>query len=203
MNFRMVDVCMHKTCLNPLSNTCSTTDSTTNFACTGIYTFFFSYGAAAQRGLWPPHSWDVLDHTQQRTTFGRTPLDEWSARRRDLYLITHNTHNRQTFMPPVGFEPTISAGQRSQTYALDRAATGAGNIYIIDAQNLLLYVSVVRGCLHSGVFTVVEAVLSKWSVVFSSHTLAHVLKFFVKTREQPLVKCNNVKTKLTYLLHGA
>ena len=29
-------------------------------------------------------------------------------------------------MPPVGFEPTISAGERPQTYALDRAATGAG-----------------------------------------------------------------------------
>ena len=31
-----------------------------------------------------------LDHTQRRTTVGRTPLDEWSARRRDLYLTTHN-----------------------------------------------------------------------------------------------------------------
>jgi len=29
-------------------------------------------------------------------------------------------------MPPVGFEPTISAGQRPQTYALERAATGNG-----------------------------------------------------------------------------
>ena len=27
-----------------------------------------------------------LDHTQRRSTVGRTPLDEWSARRRDLYL---------------------------------------------------------------------------------------------------------------------
>jgi len=27
-----------------------------------------------------------LDHTQRRTTGGRTPVDEWSARRRDLYL---------------------------------------------------------------------------------------------------------------------
>ena len=35
-----------------------------------------------------------LDHTQRRTTVGRTPLDEWSARRRDLYLTTHNTHNK-------------------------------------------------------------------------------------------------------------
>jgi len=30
-----------------------------------------------------------------RTTLGRTPLDEWSARRRDLYLTTHNIHNRK------------------------------------------------------------------------------------------------------------
>jgi len=55
-----------------------------------------------------------LDHTQWCTTVGRTPLDDWSARRRDLYL-TPNTHNRQTSMPPVGFEPTISAGERPQT----------------------------------------------------------------------------------------
>ena len=67
-----------------------------------------------------------LDHTQRRTTVGRTPLDEWSARRRDLYLTTHSTHNRQTSMPPVGFEPTISAGERPQIYALDRAAIGTG-----------------------------------------------------------------------------
>ena len=65
-----------------------------------------------------------LDQTQWRITVGRTPLDEWSARRRDLYLTTHNTHNRQISMPPVGFEPTISAGERPQTHALDSTATG-------------------------------------------------------------------------------
>jgi len=27
-------------------------------------------------------------------------------------------------MPPVGFEPTISAGKRPQSYALDRVVTG-------------------------------------------------------------------------------
>ena len=42
-----------------------------------------------------------LDHTQRYTTVGMTPLDEWSTRR---YLTTHNTHNRQISMPPVGFE---------------------------------------------------------------------------------------------------
>jgi hypothetical protein len=29
-------------------------------------------------------------------------------------------------MLPVGFEPTISAGERTQTYALDSAASGTG-----------------------------------------------------------------------------
>ena len=70
-----------------------------------------------------------LYHTRRHTTVGRTPLDEWSARHKDLYLTTHNTHNRHTSMPPVGFEPTISACDRPQTYALDRAATDTGNTY--------------------------------------------------------------------------
>ena len=55
-----------------------------------------------------------LDHTQRRSNVGRTPLDEWSARRKDLYLTTHDTHNRQIPMPLVRFEPTISAGLRPQ-----------------------------------------------------------------------------------------
>ena len=87
---------------------------------------FVSCGAEAQRGPWPPHFLRFLDHTQRRIIFGRTPLDEWSARRRDLYLTTHDTHDRQTSMPPVGFEPTVSASERPQTYALDRAATETG-----------------------------------------------------------------------------
>ena len=34
-------------------------------------------------------------------------------------------------MPPVGFEPTISAGERPQTYVLDRAATGIGKTGLV------------------------------------------------------------------------
>ena len=35
-------------------------------------------------------------HTHTYTPhFGRNPLDEWSIRRRDLYLTTHNTHKTQ------------------------------------------------------------------------------------------------------------
>ena len=60
-------------------------------------------------------------------------------------------------MPPVGFEPTISAGERLQTYALDLAATGIGKnmcvcvcmcvyvyiyIYIYNAPIMSLHMSV-------------------------------------------------------------
>jgi len=31
-------------------------------------------------------------------------------------------------MPPVGFEPTIPAGEWSQTFALGRAATGISHV---------------------------------------------------------------------------
>jgi hypothetical protein len=35
-------------------------------------------------------------------------------------------HNNQTFMPAAGFELAIPAGERPQTHALDRVATGIG-----------------------------------------------------------------------------
>ena len=52
-------------------------------------------------------------------------------------------------MPPVGFEPTISGGERPQTYALDRAAPGTGvmsnyrrqivRIFLTDPKSSSLY----------------------------------------------------------------
>ena len=63
----------------------------------------FSFGATA---LPPYPQWArassftrFLDHIHRCTTVGRTPLDEWSARRRDLYLTKHNSHKRQTSIP--------------------------------------------------------------------------------------------------------
>ena len=40
-------------------------------------------------------------------------------------------------MPPVGFEPTNSASERPQTYALDRAATGTGKVKDMSDWNLI------------------------------------------------------------------
>jgi hypothetical protein len=79
-----------------------------------------------------------LDQTQRRATVDSTPLDEWSVYRRDLYLTTYNTHNRQTSMPPVEFESTIAAGERPQTYALDRAANGGRSVIVNIIFNLKL-----------------------------------------------------------------
>jgi len=51
-----------------------------------------------------------LDHTQRRTTVGRTPMDEWSVRRRDFYLTTHNTHNIHPCLPVI-FEFQQASGR--------------------------------------------------------------------------------------------
>jgi hypothetical protein len=93
----------------------------------------FVFGATVPQWAKAPSFTRFLGHTKRRTTVAKTPLDEWSARLRDLYLTTHNTHNRQISMPPVGFEPTISAGKRWQTQALDCAATGTGHREYIPA----------------------------------------------------------------------
>jgi hypothetical protein len=87
---------------------------------------FFLHGAAAQSPAMASSSTRFSRSHIRRATVGRTSLDEWSVRRRDLYLTTHNSCNRQTSTPPVGFEPTISAGERPYTYALDPAAIGTG-----------------------------------------------------------------------------
>jgi hypothetical protein len=78
---------------------------------------FSPSGATALSGPGPPHYRGFRSYSLRHTTLGRTPLDEWSARRRDLYLTTHNTHNRQTAMLQAGFEPAIPASERRQTHA--------------------------------------------------------------------------------------
>ena len=88
--------------------------------------FYFLFGRTSPQWGRASTFTSFLDHTQRRTTVGRTPLDEWSARRRDLYLTTHNTNNSQTPTPPAGFQPPFPASERPQTRALDRATTGTG-----------------------------------------------------------------------------
>ena len=52
-------------------------------------------------------------------------------------------------MLPVGFEPTISAGEQPKTYALDRAATGTGMIGGILV--LLIYIYIYNQSSNKGI----------------------------------------------------
>jgi hypothetical protein len=63
-----------------------------------VIIFFF---LQAQQPQWAKASSFTmfLDHTQRRTTVGRTPLDEWSVRRRDLYLTTHTSSTTDVHGP--------------------------------------------------------------------------------------------------------
>jgi hypothetical protein len=87
--------------------------------------FFFYQGSTAHSEPRPPHYRGFMI-THRQTTLDRTPLDEWSARPRDLYLTTHNTHDRQISTPSDGLEPAIPASKQPQNHALDSAATGIG-----------------------------------------------------------------------------
>jgi hypothetical protein len=114
-----------------------------NYCCYYCYYYYYYYYLLFSLALQPNAAYGLLwlcspvramassstrflDHTW-RATVGRTPLDEWSARHRDLYLTTHSTHNRRASLPPVGSEPTITAGKQLQTYDLDHSATGTSN----------------------------------------------------------------------------
>ena len=60
------------------------------------------------------------------TTDGRNPLDERSARHRDLYLKNTQHSQERNIHAPVGFEPTTPASELPQTRALDGAFNGVG-----------------------------------------------------------------------------
>jgi len=64
-----------------------------NYKCT------FLIGTTAPQWTRASSFTGFLDHSRRRNTVGRTSLDEWSARRRDLNQTAHNIHNRQTSMP--------------------------------------------------------------------------------------------------------
>ena len=73
-------------------------------------------------------SWSrIHDHTDTPQSVGLL----WTCDQPDAETSTwqHTTLTRQTSMLPVVFEPTISVGERPQTYALDGAATGTGLLH--------------------------------------------------------------------------
>ena len=73
-----------------------------------------------------------LDRAQRHTTAGRDALDEWSARRRDHYLKTHDTDNRKTSMPTGGIR-TRNPSKRSAADLCLRPRSHSLLIYVYEA----------------------------------------------------------------------
>jgi hypothetical protein len=79
--------------------------------------------------------------------------DEWSARRRDLYLTTYNSRRNRHPCRPAGFETAIPTSERPQTHALDRTATGIGFfLFLLEetsssvaaaVMNFVIYISII------------------------------------------------------------
>jgi len=63
-----------------------------------IFNTYFVHGFTAPVDL----SFLVVEVPQSHSTPGRTPLNEYSARRTDLYLTTYNTHPQTDIHAPGG-----------------------------------------------------------------------------------------------------
>jgi len=83
-----------------------TTDRRNNW----IFNGFFLLRRNSPGGPMPPHYRGFVI-TLRHTTLGRTPLDEWSARRRPLHYNTQHSQET-TSMPPCGIE-THNPSKRS------------------------------------------------------------------------------------------
>jgi hypothetical protein len=82
---------------HPLNNIsrCTVLWMSNTFSCLRILccTVFFFLWLDSPSGSRPPDCRD-FETTLRHTKLGRTPMDEWSARRGDLYLTAHSKHNR-------------------------------------------------------------------------------------------------------------
>jgi hypothetical protein len=96
-------------------------------------------------------------------------------------------------MPPVGFELKISGGERPQTYALDREATGSGICFIIHFIFLCCPVRLKTERNHSSKNTVFRRLLThdeaqinnlnkyrvrQKNLAFLSHVILITVRFF-------------------------
>ena len=96
---------------------------------------------------WPPHSRGFqithkTTHHSRQNSSGRVI----SSSQRPLRDNTQ--YSQQISMPPVGFEPTVSAGERPQTYAFDRAATGTGKHMAIQINKIITIKQQYSSCWH-------------------------------------------------------
>jgi hypothetical protein len=102
-------------------------------ACYDNYKEFFVHSSRSPTGPRHPHCWS-FDITLRHTTLHRAPLDEWSARRRDLYITTHDTQKETDIHAPLprrDSNPQSPTIERPHTRAVDLAVTRIGTIILM------------------------------------------------------------------------
>jgi len=82
------------------------------------YPIFF-HGTTDPSGPESPHC-RGFTIAVRRNTLRRTPLEEWSGRRRDLFPKTYKTHKRKTPIHRAGFEPAIPESERPKIKSPNR-----------------------------------------------------------------------------------
>ena len=141
-----------------------------------IYVSIF-YGATVPSGPWLPQC-QGFTITRRHTAVGRTPLDEWSSRHRDLYLTTHNTHNRQTDMTSAGFEPEIPASEQSQPTPQAARTLGSASVPINLSEIEIMVIQFVASRWHltnislAGHITSESILCHRWTQALTSAIMA-------------------------------
>jgi len=108
--------------LQPLTRHCVFWNDSKLYQLTVLFFLLLFCCAAGRRRPWHPHSWEFLNHTQRRTTV-------WKSYQKSPRPLPDNYPTLTTdksLCYRVGFEPAISAVQRPQNYAIERAVTGTG-----------------------------------------------------------------------------
>jgi hypothetical protein len=77
------------------------------YVCVCVYIYIYTHTCHCKMAQQPLVDQGLLiveasqPHSIRHTTLGISPLDEWSAQRRDLYLTIDNTRKRQASFPPA------------------------------------------------------------------------------------------------------
>ena len=116
---------------------------------------------------------DVLKSILVRhTTLGSTPLDERSSPRRDHYPTTHNTHKRQTSMPPSGIEPRSQQASDRKPMPWTSLPLGSANYICTLSNSFFFTLSKPSRCVVNTVTLVV-----KTPKYLSLHCMCHTKAF--------------------------
>jgi len=93
-------------------------------------------------------------------------------------------------MPPVEFEPTISASERPQTHALDRAATGIGYIWLNDLK--FIGCKIIIFYLNTYILTSLGRFLPKneaYTIQITQFNLLVITCTYITERKGPGITC--------------